>query len=120
MNRLANDPILEMGNARRFDRVTARPEFADVLEQPLPTAEQDRNDIQLALVLGNPSAPARARSHLGPAAGIEPATLCLLGSRSTGLSYAGIGTPPRSRTRKRQASQARLRSVSRGAGVPEA
>jgi hypothetical protein len=30
---------------------------------------------------------------LGPAAGIEPATLCLLGSRSSELSYAGVWYP---------------------------
>ena len=48
---------------------------------------------QLLPVRDNPSAPARAVNHLGPAAGIEPATLCLLGSRSSGLSYAGVWYP---------------------------
>ena len=38
-------------------------------------------------------------SHkMGPAAGIEPATLCLLGSRSTELSYTGVGAPAKSKT----------------------
>lgn len=38
--------------------------------------------------------PDHALKMLGPAAGIEPATLCLLGSRSTEFSYAGLVPRP--------------------------
>ncbi len=83
---------------------------------------------QLLLVLDNPQTPARDISVVEPVTGIEPAPLCLLGSRSAELSYTGMVRSPREvgdfvgwfwypaqeSNPEQQASRAGLRPVSRG------